>query len=85
MRDPSLVGVIGPLEPFAAGFATELARLGYTPRSSQTQLGAALLRRVLSGSFIRGYARGRPLTGAFWPGTATGRHLHPLLSGPCPS
>lgn len=38
MRDPSLVGVIGPLERFAAGFATELARLGYTPRSSQTQL-----------------------------------------------
>ena len=38
MRDPSLVGVIGPLEPFAAGFANELARLGYTPRSLQTQL-----------------------------------------------
>ena len=38
MRDPSLVGVIGPLEPFAAGFANELARQGYTPRSLQTQL-----------------------------------------------
>ena len=38
MTDPSLVGVIGSLQPFAAGFATELARQGYTPRSLQTQL-----------------------------------------------
>ena len=52
---------------------------------TEEQMGAALLRRVLSGSFIRGCARGHPFTGAFWPGTASGRHLHPLLSGPCPS
>ena len=38
MTDPSLVGVIGSLQPLAAGFATELARQGYTPRSLQTQL-----------------------------------------------
>ena len=38
MTNPSLVGVIGSLQPFAAGFATELARQGYTPRSLQTQL-----------------------------------------------
>ena len=56
-----------------------------SPIETPMPLGAALLRRVLSGSFIRGYARGRPLAGAFWPGTASGRHLHPLLSGPCPS
>ena len=38
MTDPSLAGVLGSLQPFAAGFATELARQGYTPRSLQTQL-----------------------------------------------
>ena len=38
MTDPSLVGIIGSLQPCAAGFATELARQGYTPRSLQTQL-----------------------------------------------
>ena len=62
--------------------AEDVERVKYIP---QSYLGAALLRRVLSGSFIRGYARGRPLAGAFWPGTTSGRHLHPLLSGPCPS
>ena len=38
MTDPSLVGIIGSLQPFAAGFATELAGQGYTPRSLRTQL-----------------------------------------------
>ena len=38
MTDPSRVPISGSLEPFAAGFATELARQGYTPRSLQTQL-----------------------------------------------
>ena len=52
---------------------------------AEYELGAALLRRMLSQSFIRSYAHGRPLTGALWPGTASGRHLHPLLSGPRPA
>ena len=38
MADPSHVLISGSLEPFAAGFATELARQGYTPRSLRTQL-----------------------------------------------
>ncbi len=35
---PSLVRVVGPLAPFAAGFAAELAGLGYTPLSAANQL-----------------------------------------------
>ena len=35
-------------------------------------LGAALLRRMLSHSFIRGYTYGRPVVGVLWPGTASG-------------
>jgi site-specific recombinase XerD len=40
MHDPSRVGVSGPLEVFASGFAAELARLGYrrTPATFQLQL-----------------------------------------------
>ena len=38
MTDPSRVRVSGVLQPFAVGFAAELARQGYTPRSLQTQL-----------------------------------------------
>ena len=38
MTDPSRVHISGPLEPFLSGFATELARQGYTPRSLLTQL-----------------------------------------------
>ena len=38
MADPSHVLISGSLEPFAAGFATELARQRYTPRSLRTQL-----------------------------------------------
>lgn len=40
MHDPSRVRVSGPLEVFAAGFAAELARLGYrrTPATFQLQL-----------------------------------------------
>lgn len=30
MDGVQLVRVVGPLEPYAAGFAAELARLGYT-------------------------------------------------------
>ena len=31
MRDPSRVGVAGPLEPYAEGFGGELVALGYSP------------------------------------------------------
>jgi site-specific recombinase XerD len=32
MSDPSRICILGPLEPFAPGFASELARQGYVPR-----------------------------------------------------
>ena len=38
IRTPSRVRVAGPLAPFAAGFAEELAGLGYTPLSAANQL-----------------------------------------------
>jgi integrase/recombinase XerD len=49
MSDPSRVRVSGPLEPFAAGFARELARLGFTTNSAGLQMGVvAHLSRWLS-------------------------------------
>ena len=39
MGDPSRVRVSGPLEPFASGFAMELARQGFTANSAGLQLG----------------------------------------------
>ena len=36
--DPSQVHVLGPLSPFAAGFADQLARHGYTPHSARSQM-----------------------------------------------
>jgi integrase/recombinase XerD len=38
MRDPSRVPVTGPLAPYAGGFRSELAELGYTPSSAAKQL-----------------------------------------------
>src|SRR5487761_899794 len=38
MADPSKVRMTGPLVPFAAGFASELARQGYLPNSLAAQL-----------------------------------------------
>lgn len=38
MGDPSRVRVTGPLKPYAAGFASELARMGYTQHSTAHQL-----------------------------------------------
>lgn len=50
MDDVHRVRVVGPLEPYAAGFAAELARLGYTLHSARLQLGlAAHLSRWLAG------------------------------------
>jgi hypothetical protein len=52
---------------------------------SGSDLGAALLRRTLSHSFIRSYTCRRFLASALWPGTACGRHLQPRLSRPRPA
>ncbi len=50
MDGVSRVGVVGPLRPYAAGFAAELARLGYTRLSADGQLRlAAHLSRWLAG------------------------------------
>lgn len=38
MEDPSRACVAGPLQPYAAGFAAELARLGYTSGSAYGQM-----------------------------------------------
>jgi integrase/recombinase XerD len=38
MVDVSRVSVSGPLQPFATGFSTELARLGYTKLSARVQM-----------------------------------------------
>lgn len=38
MHDLSLTRITGPLEPYAAGFTGELARLGYTNESAYAQL-----------------------------------------------
>jgi integrase/recombinase XerD len=38
MGDPARVRVAGPLEPYAAGFAAELSRLGYTKNATTDQL-----------------------------------------------
>ena len=39
MTDPSRARAAGPLESFAAGFAAELARQGYTANSAGLQMG----------------------------------------------
>ncbi|MGH2903496.1 MAG: tyrosine-type recombinase/integrase [Solirubrobacteraceae bacterium] len=40
MREPSRVRVTGPLEPYVAGFAAELAAVGYRPASAMLLMGA---------------------------------------------
>jgi hypothetical protein len=50
MDDVHRVRVVGPLEPYAAGIAAELTRLGYTLFSAREQLGlVAHLSRWLAG------------------------------------
>ena len=39
MDDLHAVGMVGPLGPYARGFAAELARLGFTKLSAQEQAG----------------------------------------------
>jgi integrase/recombinase XerD len=53
MDDVQRVRVVGPLEPYAAGFAAELSRLGYTVFSARLQLQlAAHLSRWLAGEGV---------------------------------
>lgn len=57
MHDPSRINVVGPLEPFAAGFAEWLARHGYTPISATFQLYVmAHLSRWLAGEGLNSLA-----------------------------
>jgi integrase/recombinase XerD len=57
MSDPSRVRVSGPLEPFAAGFAAELQRQGYTPGSACQQMYLfAHLSRWLAGERLDAHA-----------------------------
>lgn len=50
MTDPSRIRISGPLEVFAAGFASELSRQGYTPNSARLQMHLmAHLSRLLAG------------------------------------
>jgi integrase/recombinase XerD len=51
--DPSQVRLLGPLSPFAAGFAKELAQQGYRPSAVRNQMGlVAHLSRWLLGEGI---------------------------------
>jgi integrase/recombinase XerD len=58
MIDPSRIRVPGPLEAFAAGFARELSRQGYTPNSACLQMHLmAHLSRWLGDKRLDGAAR----------------------------
>ena len=94
LRDHLILGTDGGAVGDFFGYADHLelelfVRLSMTPaeaiRAATTRaaraLGAALFRRLLSPSFIRGYTPRCSLFGALWPGTAFGQRLHPLLSG----
>ena len=88
MTDPSRVRISGPLQPFLSGFATELARQGYTPRSLLTQLN--LLAHVSRWLHARDLDVGdlRERTQQFlearqaagYKGLLTGKALRPLLT-----
>src|SRR2546428_12039971 len=91
MTDPSSIRVSGPLEAFAAGFASELSRQGYTPRSAGFQMHLmAHLSRWLAGERLEarglGAAEGERVLGA----RRAARHTHhptapatrPMLSHP---
>jgi integrase/recombinase XerD len=57
MLASSRVDVVGPLNPFAAGFADWLARHGYTPLAAKFQLYVmAHLSRWLTGEALDPYA-----------------------------
>ncbi|MEO8969622.1 MAG: site-specific integrase [Solirubrobacteraceae bacterium] len=88
MHDPSRVRVSGPLEVFAAGFAVELARLGYRriPATFQLQLVADASRWLqregvgageLTGDVVERFLVARRAAG--YTNYLTGRAMEPLL------
>jgi hypothetical protein len=88
MGDPSRVRVIGPLEPYASGFAGELARLGYTPNSAALQLGlmahvsrwleeAGLVAEQLSATEAERFVAARRVAG--YTSHTSAKGLEPLL------
>ena len=86
MHCASRVHVTGPLEPYAAGFDAELARLGYTPLSAVLQLRlAAHLSRHMTGAGLPVQALTERAAGEFLAARrAAGytRYLHPRSLGP---
>jgi integrase/recombinase XerD len=88
MHDPSRVRVSGPLEVFAAGFAAELARLGYrrTPATFQLQLmahasrwlqGEGLAADGLTSEVVERFLEARRAAG--YTNYVTARAMAPLL------
>jgi len=80
------VRMTGPLTPFAAGFAVELARLGYTPLSTRDQLGVvAHFSRWLHGEGLQVGDVGEEAAGAFLRARrAEGYHAHLQLASLLP-
>ncbi len=88
MHDPSRVRISGPLEPFAAGFAAELERLGYrrTPATFQLQFMAHASRWLdrerlgpagLTGEVVERFLEERRVAG--YRDRVTWRAMAPLL------
>jgi integrase/recombinase XerD len=89
MIDPSRVRMTGPLTPFKAGFAAELARQGYTPNSARQLLrlvahlsswlaGEGLGPRDLSPAVVDGFFAASPAAGH--SNHRTSKALEPLLA-----
>jgi site-specific recombinase XerD len=88
MTDPFRARVTGPLEPFAAGVAAELARQGFTPNSARQQMGlVAHLSRWLAAEGLSADALGAAVVERFcearraagYTNQRTARALGPLL------
>lgn len=88
MNDPSRVRVSGPLEPYAPGFAAELSRVGYAPRSAAAQLwlmahvsrwleGEGLDSHALSPAEVERFLDARRAAG--YSNHLSGRGIEPLL------
>ena len=77
MRDPSRVGVAGPLEPYAEGFGGELAELGYSPDAAAVHL------QVMA--HLSGWLAGRGLDGTALTPALVDAYLAERRSLRCPS
>lgn len=84
--------VVGPLEPFAPGFAAELSRLGYTANSAAAQVGVvAHLSRWMAGEQLDAVGLVEPVVerymvarrAAGYTNYRTARALRPLLTFLC--